>query len=117
METLKENKLSSDESVIELKINLKSIKAEGATLSEKFFNESKNTEDALLSNIYLGFSKYLEGLESKQDEKSINFLACISSSENCITTTYGCGSCSSKDQRRRITNCSNGEHVDECIDC
>jgi hypothetical protein len=113
-----ENEGKQFDSLIDIKINLKSIKSEGKTLSEKLLNESKLTSSELASSVYLALAKHFENLESKNDDKTIDFLTCMSSSDVCHTHTYGCGSCGRGNKNyKQYTVCSNGDSLTECLSC
>lgn len=117
MEKIK-NEGKQFDSLIEIKINLKSIKSEGKTLSEKLLKESKLTSSDLVSTVYQALAKHFENLESKNDDKTVNLLKCMSSSDVCHTQTYGCGSCGPDNKHyRQYTVCSNGDSLTECLRC
>lgn len=113
-----ENEGKQFDSLVDIKINLEQIKSDGKTLSEKLYNESKITSSALASAVYLALAKHFENLESKNDEKTINFLTCMSSSNVCHTHTYSCGSCGPSNKHyKQYTVCSNGDSLTECLSC
>lgn len=106
------------DSLIDIKINLKAIHSEGKTLSEKLLNESKLSSSNLVSAVYKALAKHFENLESKNDDKTINFLKCMTSNAVCQTTTYRCGSCGPDNKHyRQDTFCSNGDSLTECLRC
>lgn len=113
-----ENEGKQFESLLDIKLNLKAIKSDGKTLSEKLLNESKVTSSELAAGVYVALAKHFENLEAKNDEKTINLLTCMSSSDVCHTHTYGCGSCGNGNENyMQYTVCSNGDSLTECLSC
>jgi len=110
-----ENLKLEDEVLFEMTIHITSIKVEGISLSEHLINEAKASKNSFQSSIFIFYSQFVRELEISADMKAMTILNCMSVGGVCNTQVFRCGSCGNG--MRRLTTCSNGDMLDECLSC